>query len=121
MTWIQKAQAWIDSPHTREASPNALAKATGLGECLKKPLRVETGYMDVENTLTLAKHMGINIWQLLDDSVGWPLPRNQLSDDLALDDPRLAQVIDGRLSAVLRQTADSIESGFPSQEDQKAL
>ena len=121
MTWIEKVQAWIDSGNTKEDTPHALATATGLGESLKKPLRVRSGYMDVENMLALAKHMGINIWELLDDSTDWPLPKNLMSNALALDDPLLAEAIDCRLSIVLRRAADSIEPRFASQEGQTAL
>ncbi|MCH8852437.1 MAG: hypothetical protein IID41_07240 [Planctomycetes bacterium] len=109
MTWIEKARAWIDSDDTKEDTPNALATATGLGESLKKPLRVKSGYMAVKNMLALAKHMGINIWELLDDSADWPPPKNRLSDDLALEDPKLARVIDSRVATVLRSAADSVE------------
>ena len=60
--------------------------------------------------LFLERALGLKPGWLFDDSAGeWPPPKDVLIDDLALKNPKLAQVIDSRVASVLRSAADSVE------------
>ncbi len=110
MTWIEKVQAWIDSPQTRENSPHAFSLASGIPKSnIEKPLREKSGYLSVENTLRLAKFMRIRIDQMLDEEVSWPVPEDRVKRNLDWSDPEAVKAIDDLVARSLHRAADGLE------------